>query len=631
MMARRTWLIWMLMALLTLCVNSVSFAQDTDVSDDAAAQAEPVNLLQTPRQTMERFLTAMNRQPEPDYDTAALCLDLTDVPAEAHRQICNKLLAGVLNKIERIDVTTIPDTTWPSFDTMTEYVFFPRKTRVRGTNDYDVIPRHAEVMDALGGDYSIVIVKGERQRWRFSAETVSNVDLMSERLRSMPTADATLLSEADLSVTARIESSLPGWSLNRFFGLPIWKWIAVALLIFVCMIFDYTVRIILRRIASRAILKRGGSASRETLGNTVRPFGMAAAAVLALVLLRYLELPPNVIAVAFLSVRLFTMFAMVWAAIRITDLVAEVFASKASLTVTRFDDLLIPLVRKAIKVFIAVMGIIYIANSMNVPLGPLLTSLGIGGAAFAFAAKDTVEHFFGSITVVLDRPFEVGDWVQIGDVEGTVEDVGLRSSRIRTFYNSLVTVPNGNLVRAKVDNYGRRQYRRWRTHVQITYDTSPETIDAFCEGIRELIRLHPYTRKDYYQVWLHQFGGHSLDILVYCFHRAPDWQTELRERHRLMLDIMRLAGQLKVEFAFPTQTLQIQSQGADAAPAEEGRAEPPGTRDNEKSERLGRVMAHRVTRNADWREGVPEPYQFRSAETGDIIEGIDAEVEGRGS
>ena len=110
-------------------------------------------------------------------------------------------------------------------------------------------------------------------------------------------------------------------------------------------------------------------------------------------------------------------------------------------------------------------------------------------------------------------------------------------------------------MRAVVDNYGRRKYRRWSTHLNIAYHTTPEQIDAFCEGIREIIRLHPYTRKDYYQVWMHKFGPHSLDILLYVFFETPDWNTELRERHRLSLDIMRLADRLNVEFAFPTQTI----------------------------------------------------------------------------
>ena len=176
----------------------------------------------------------------------------------------------------------------------------------------------------------------------------------------------------------------------------------------------------------------------------------------------------------------------------------------------------------------------------------------------AFAAQDTIGNFFGSITVLFDRPFGIGDWIVIGDVEGTVERVGFRSTRVRTFYNSMVTIPNSKMVNTQVDNYGARRYRRARVMLSLTYDTAPEKIDAFCEGIRELIRLHPYTRKDYYHVYFNQFADSSLNILLYTFFEVPDWGTELRERHRLFVDILRLADRLGVEFAFPTQTVVLQ-------------------------------------------------------------------------
>lgn len=108
-----------------------------------------------------------------------------------------------------------------------------------------------------------------------------------------------------------------------------------------------------------------------------------------------------------------------------------------------------------------------------------------------------------------------------------------------------------------VDNYGMRRYRRYLTHLGIAYNTPTERVEAFCEGIREIIRQHPYTRKDYYHVYFHEYGASSLNVLVYMFFETPDWGTELRERHRLNADMHRLARRLGVEFAFPTQTLYL--------------------------------------------------------------------------
>ena len=201
-----------------------------------------------------------------------------------------------------------------------------------------------------------------------------------------------------------------------------------------------------------------------------------------------------------------------------------------------------------------------------------IAGLGIVGLAISLAAQDSVRNLFGSITVLFDKPFAVGDWVKVGDVEGTVEEVGFRSTRIRTFYNSQITYPNSNLINASVDNMGRRKYRRWSTHVGVQYDTPPEKLVAFTEGIRELIRTHPYTRKDYYQVWMHQWSDSSMDVLLYVFFEVPDWNTELRERDRLFVDIVRLADRLGVEFAFPTRTVHLyQEQHAEAGAAYQAR------------------------------------------------------------
>ena len=307
-------------------------------------------------------------------------------------------------------------------------------------------------------------------------------------------------------------------------------------------------------------------------------------------------------------IRLVLAVAGVWSAMRLTDLVAEHLQSKAENTQTKIDDLLIPLIRKSVKIFIFAVGLIYIANSLNIEILPLLTGLGIGGLAVAFAAKDTIENFFGSIAVIVDHPFEVGDWILVDGAEGTVEEIGFRSTRIRTFYNSIITVPNATLVRAKVDNFGRRKYRRFKTHIAIAYDTNPDTIEAFCEGVRELIRVHPYTRKDYYHVWLHQMGDHSLNVLLYMFLETPDWQTELRERQRLLLDIIRLANKLKVEFAFPTQTLHLrQDDGTlpDPAPT------PPDSAERD-AIRIGRNAVTEFTANAPWRKQTPPPFKFSS-------------------
>jgi len=367
----------------------------------------------------------------------------------------------------------------------------------------------------------------------------------------------------------------------------------------------------LRLLTNRALTQRHAIVRKETVAQAVRPLGLLAAGLLWLVMMHLLNLPDQALLVLSAAVRLFTVLASTWAAWCVTDLVCEILSSKAATTTTKFDDVLVPLLRKTFKVLITAIGLVWSAYALNIEVLPLLTGLGIGGLAFAFAAKDTIENFFGSVAVVLDRPFEVGDWVVIGDVEGTVEEVGFRSTRVRTFYNSQVTVPNATLVRATVDNYGRRRYRRVRTHIGIQYDTPPDKILAFTEGIRELVRTHPYTRKDNFQVWFHEFAASSLNILLYVFHEAPDWATELRERERLFLDIVRLADQLGIQFAFPTQTIHLHQEDPDSPHQPTTQPFPPDHR----AMKLGIQTAQRLIKDQPWQTSKPGVVQFHQGPT----------------
>jgi MscS family membrane protein len=348
-------------------------------------------------------------------------------------------------------------------------------------------------------------------------------------------------------------------------------------------------------------------ASFAQLDNTVlRPLGLMAMAVIWWLGLSLLALPDTAEQILSLAVKVLVSLSGVWSAFRLVEVIETLLKYQADQTETKFDDLLVPMVTRSLRVFVVVIGIIFIADNLDVDVSSLLAGLGLGGLAFALAAKDLLGNFFGSLTVLLDRPFHIGDWVIIGDVEGTIETVGFRSTRVRTFYNSLITMPNSILTTTKIDNMGARRYRRMKSMLSLTYDTSPEKIDAFCEGIRELIQLHPYMRKDYYQVYFNEYGAASLDILVYVFWETPDWNTELRERHRFLLDILRLAKQLDVEFAYPTQTLYLKQ--------DDGQRDTPQafktTMSEAESFAMGQKEAQAIVDGTLGRNVKPEPVRF---------------------
>ena len=195
--------------------------------------------------------------------------------------------------------------------------------------------------------------------------------------------------------------------------------------------------------------------------------------------LNTLGLAAEVLVILLISVKFLAALSTVWAAYRLVDLLAAFLHDAAAKTESKLDDAVVPLVTKTMKVFVTVMGAVFIADNLNIDVTSLLAGLGLGGLAFALAAKDVAGNLFGSVTVLLDQTFNAGDWVIIGDVEGSVEHIGFRSTRIRTFYNSLVSVPNSNLITANVDNMGKRSYSRLTCKMSLAYNTPPDRIDAF--------------------------------------------------------------------------------------------------------------------------------------------------------
>ena len=517
--------------------------------------ARPASTAQTsPRATVIEFFNTMNRieqsasllgqNPQrrlPElFDISIINADQVETRA--------RMLKVFLDRLEFVRTRFIPDAEEVESSSIATYTLYPRDDR----------PSHAR-FQRLTDEYSVTLVLDEQDgQWKFSEQTYEHIPALFLATRGEPARFSSV--PTTITRPMLLRAVIPAELQSRkFAGIEAWQGIAIVALVLIGLTLDLASRLLLRWIWTRFANgnKHKDRVDSELLAKTVRPFGVLVAAVFWFATLNLLDLNPLPLAVLSVAIRFFLAVAMVLAAFRLTDLTSDYFLRKAKRTRSKFDDLLIPLLRKTTKVVLAILAAIYVAESLSIEILPLLTGLGIGGIAVAFAAKDTIENFFGSVAVILDRPFEVGDWVQIDSLEGTVEELGLRSTRIRTFYNSLVTVPNSVLVRATVDNFGKRRYRRYRTMLNITYDTPPERIDAFCEGVREIIREHPYTRKDYYHVYLNEFGAHSLDILLYIFFQAPDWPTEIRERHRLMLDVIRLAHRLGVSFAFPTQTLHL--------------------------------------------------------------------------
>jgi len=462
--------------------------------------------------------------------------------------------------------------------------------------------------DELEGRGRLAITRGEDGRWRFGADTLAGLNALEAALGEAEAIypNAPTLTTASDTLRELVPPVLRGTSI---FGVQHWQWIALFALLLVAVTLDALLRAALARLLIRWERRRGIDPERAAIRRGLRPVGLFAGSLLVLSTVSMLGLPIDVLRVIQVAARVVVMVSAVWASFGVVDLVGAFMSSRARASSTKIDDLVIPLLRKAAKAFLTAVGLIYIADSLQIEILPLLTGLGIGGLALGLAAKDSIENFFGSIAVIFDSPFDVGDWININGSEGTVEAIGLRSTRIRTFYNSLISVPNATLVRAVVDNYGRRQYRRYTTTLKLTYGTPTDRMEAFCEGIREIVRLMPYTRKDMFHVYVNDFGAHSIDVMVYVFFATPDWSTELRERHRFILEIVRLAHRIGVDFAFPTQTIELARAAGAAEPETDGSARDPAA--DESARETGAEAARSLTEGQPWRESIPPPVQVQ--------------------
>jgi len=258
--------------------------------------------------------------------------------------------------------------------------------------------------------------------------------------------------------------------------------------------------------------------------------------------------------------RIATIAVGIWFLWRLIDGLTAYFKARAARTETSLDDQLVPFVSKTMKIFIAITGVLVVAQNMGYSISGLIASLGIGGIAIAMAAKDTIANVFGSIMILIDRPFTVGDWIKTADFEGIVEEVGFRSTRIRTFARTLVNVPNSTLANMVIDNIHARSKRRIKMRIGITYDTSPARMQQAIEGIETILKEHPGVDQKFSLVKFDEFADSSLSIFMYYFSKSTNWAEYLQVRQDVNIQIMKLLKGLGLEFAFPSRTVYLRQE-----------------------------------------------------------------------
>ncbi len=213
-----------------------------------------------------------------------------------------------------------------------------------------------------------------------------------------------------------------------------------------------------------------------------------------------------------------------------------------------------------IRGIILAIGLGAILQVWGINVAGLVAGLGIGGLAFALAAKDTAANLFGSIALLLDKSIRIGEWIRIDGVEGTVEDIGMRTTKIRSFKKSLITLPNQMIANSPIENFSRRGIRRIKMVIGVTYSTNSKQIEKILDDIKTMLRNHEnIEQKETMLVNFTSFGESSLNIFIYTFASTANWERYMNIKEDINLKIMQIIEDNNSEFAFPSQSLYVQS------------------------------------------------------------------------
>ena len=238
---------------------------------------------------------------------------------------------------------------------------------------------------------------------------------------------------------------------------------------------------------------------------------------------------------------------------------SEASGETDSLPGIKIDRVLLPFLSRVLKFIIAALALSVILQEWDYDINGFVAGLGLGGLAFALAAQQTLANVFGGIVIITDKPFSIGDWVLTPSVEGVVEDINFRSTRIRTFAEAVVTVPNSTLANEPITNWSRMGKRRITFTLRITYDTPREKIEKCVRGIREMLRNHPGIHQETIFVFFDSYGDSSLNLFLYFFTRTTVWEEFLRVKEDVNLKIMGILEDEGVSVAFPSTSVYFEN------------------------------------------------------------------------
>jgi len=367
-----------------------------------------------------------------------------------------------------------------------------------------------------------------------------------------------------------IIASAEWWKNEIVKGNSIWRFGIVLVIMLVTLAIGRIVQFFINAYAQRLAEKRGISPlslSLKSLANPIYVAVFAAGIFLAKTPLFFDDETGirTTIGNGWLTIaRVLTAIAAAYAFYRLVDVIEYYLNRLVGKTETKLDDMLVPVFRKALRITIAIIAVLLISeNILGANVKSLLLSAGVGGIAVALAAKDTIANFFGSITIFADRPFQMGELVKIAGHTGLVEEVGFRSSRLRTLQGHLVTIPNSVITNSTVENLGRRPFIRRTSNITITYDSGHTRAKRAVEIIKEVLSDITEVNTDPEKpprVFFNEFNDCSLNIYMSYWVKPADYWLYHEVNQRVNLEMMKRFEAEKIEFAFPTQTLYLKKE-----------------------------------------------------------------------
>ena len=407
----------------------------------------------------------------------------------------------------------------------------------------------------------------------------SNVPLGSYQLiaRAMPQTGATVDSSA---VQIRVYNALLTFGLDRVeilnrykpFGIPLWQFVASLIYIFLAFyiskFLDFLTRVWLKKWA-----KKTATTFDDLLLDVLNgPIKIIAFVIFLRIGVEVFVWPAIVQMVLTKGFTIVVAWTLTYMALKFIDLVMGYWKQRAKPEADRtFDEQLFPVIRKSLKVFIVVVGVLVTLDNIGVNITAAIASLSIGGLAIGLAAQDTLANLFGAVAVFVDKPFRIGDRIQLNGVDGTVEAIGMRSTRVRNLDGYLVTIPNKTMGNATITNITRRPNIKTEMNFGLTYDTSTENLKRAVKILEEIYRGHPETYD--LTISFNKFGDSSLNISVVHWWKGTDGKACVAGLQELNFKVKERFEAEHLDFAFPSQTVYLK-QDSESMPPQPNQSTP---------------------------------------------------------